>query len=337
MDEEERKNVEISLCLGSIVGDINLKITKLETEYPQEAGAIVDLTEDFSFAGRVVKRIENGVEGNCWSDLEGQTAVLEITTAKEGHIWEGGMFINTGIEIKAGVKYSVSFDIEADEDKPFEVIVQRGQWDEYKFKSFYSPDGHCAVDVTPDESTKGALWLYVQSGDQVNTIRMTNLKVEEHLAPTGKDSYLIEDYKESHAGGYHCTFSSELGNFRYNIDRFGSSDYDQKVTSPTFYVNGSGGNYVLSFKAKASAPIEVVIAAPVSGGWDPTLLWSRINLSEKETTYTFFFNTNGSDRDYTVVWQFGSMNNQKYENVGIEVSQVSISLRNTELDGSYER
>ena len=337
LDEEERKNVEISLCLGSIVGDINLKITKLETEYPQEAGAIVDLTEDFSFAGRVVKRIENGVEGNCWSDLEGQTAVLEITTAKEGHIWEGGMFINTGIEIKAGVKYSVSFDIEADEDKPFEVIVQRGQWDEYKFKSFYSPDGHCAVDVTPDESTKGALWLYVQSGDQVNTIRMTNLKVEEHLAPTGKDSYLIEDYKESHAGGYHCTFSSELGNFRYNIDRFGSSDYDQKVTSPTFYVNGSGGNYVLSFKAKASAPIEVVIAAPVSGGWDPTLLWSRINLSEKETTYTFFFNTNGSDRDYTVVWQFGSMNNQKYENVGIEVSQVSISLRNTELDGSYER
>ena len=98
-------------------------------------------------------------------------------------------------------------------------------------------------------------------------------------------------------------------------------------------MNGSGGNYVLSFNAKASAPIELVVAAPVSGGWDPTLMWSRIYLSEKETNYTFFFNTNGSDRDYTVVWQFGSGNNQKYQNVEVEVNNVSISLKNIELDG----
>ena len=84
---------------------------------------------------------------------------------------------------------------------------------------------------------------------------------------------------------------------------------------------------------KASEPIEVVVAAPVSGGWDPTLMWNRIYLSNKETNYTFFFNGNGSDRDYMVVWQFGSFNNQRYENVDVEVSKVSISLRNRELDG----
>lgn len=334
-EKEDRKNVEISLCLGNILGDIDLTIAKLETEYPQQEGAIVDLTEDFSFAGRVVRRIDGGVEGNAWSDSEGLTAILEITTAGTD-IWAGGMFINTGIELKANVKYSISFDISAEEDNAFEAIVQRGQWDEYKYKVFSSPSGHCAVDVMPNEATKGALWLYVQSGNHVNRISMTNLKVEEHLGPVGRDSYVIEDYKESHSGGYSATFSSSLGNYKYIINKFGSNDYDQKVTSPTFFINGSSGNYVLSFRAKATAPIEVVVAAPVSGGWDPTLMWNRINLSEEETVYTFFFNTNGTDRDYQIVWQYGSGNNQKYENVEIEVFDVQVSLRNAELDGTDE-
>ena len=333
VDPEDKKvDVDISLCLGGLAGDIDLKINKLETEYPQEEGKIVDLTENFSFAGRVIKRIENGIEGNCWAEADGKTAVLEITKAQE-NIWEGGMFINTGIELKEDVTYTVSFDISNDENKDFEVIIQRGQWDEYKFDVLYSPDGHQSADITPDNTSKGALWLYVQSGNQINRVRMSNLKVEEHLSSTGKDSYIIEDYAEFHSEGHECTFTSDLGNYKYVIGSFGASDYEQKVTSPTFFVNGSGGNYVLSFNAKASAPIECVVAAPVSGGWDPTLMWSKIVLSEKETNYTFFFNGNGADRDYTVVWQFGSTNNQKYANVEIEVSAVSISLRNVELDG----
>ena len=334
-DSEDKKNVEISLCLGNILGDIDLTIAKLETEYPQHEGDIVDLTEDWSFLGRVIRRFEGGIEGNAWSDEEGLNAILEVTTPGTD-IWAGGMFINTGIELKAGVKYSISFDIISELGNLYEAIVQRGQWDEYKYKVYSSPNGHCAVDVIPNEATKGALWIYVQSGKNVNRITMSNLKVEEHLGPVGRDTYIIEDYKESHSGGYSASFSSELGNYKYLINKFGNNDYDQKVSSPTFFVNGSSGNYVLSFKAKASAPIEVVVAAPVSGGWDPTIMWSRINLSEEETTYTFFFNTNSTDRDYQIVWQFGSGNNQKYENVQIEVNNVEISLRNIELDGSDE-
>ena len=331
---EERKNVEISLCFGNINGDIDLKISKLEVEYPQEEGTIVDLTESFSFMGRVISRIENGIEGNTWAENDGHTAVLEITKPVEGRIWEGGMFINTGITLKAGVTYTVSYDITSDEDKPYEVIVQRGQWDEYKYHQTYYPHpAHETVDITPDNDTKGALWLYVQSGNQSNHVRMSNLKVEEHLGAVGTDSYIIEDYGEYHAGGYNCVLETNLGDFKYTIDKFAPNDGDEKVATPTFFVNGSGANYVLSFEAKATKPIEVVVAAPVSGGWDPTLMWSRITLSENATNYTFFFNGNGADREYKVVWQFGSTNNQKYENVEIEISSVSISLKNRELDG----
>ena len=335
-NEEDTRNVEISLCFGSIDGDIDLAITNLETQFPQQEGAIVDLSDGFSFLGRVIRRIENGIEGNCWSDIEGNEAILEIT--KSGNnIWEGGMFIQTGIELQDGVTYTISFDIEADVDHPYEVIIQRGQWDEYKFNTIVSPSGHVEKTIHVDGASKGALWLFVQSGNQNNRIVMSHLKVEEHLGPVGKNSYVIEDYHESHSSGYNCAFSSTLGDFHYQIDRFGYNDYDQKVASPTFHIVGSSGNYVLSFAAKATAPIEVVVAAPVAGGWDPTILWTRVNLSEKLTNYTFFFNGNGTDRDYTIVWQFGSGNNQKYEHVEIDISQVSISLRNIELDGEYER
>ena len=105
------------------------------------------------------------------------------------------------------------------------------------------------------------------------------------------------------------------------------------MTSPAFFVNGSGGNYVLTFKAKASSPIEAVVAAPVKGGWDPTILWQRIYLNSEEQVFTFYLSANGADRDYTFVWQFGSDKNQAFENVDIEVSDVSICLKNRELDG----
>ena len=130
-----------------------------------------------------------------------------------------------------------------------------------------------------------------------------------------------------------ATFSSNLGSFTYVIDKFGDSDGQEKVQSQAFFVSGGGSNYVLSFRAKASKPIEVVVAAPVSGGWDPTLMWAKINLSEEEKVYTFYFNNNSSDRDHVIAWQFGSKANQQYNDVKVEVSDVQITLRNRELDG----
>ena len=332
--QEDKQEVEIALCFGAINGNIKLEINSLKTEYPQEEGKLVNLTEGFSFAGRVIPRFDydEGYDGNAWPEADGNSAVVEVKKAGTD-IWKGGMFINTGVKIKTGVNYIVSFDIAADKDENFEVIIQRDRWDEHTIKKLNTPSGHQSVDFITDSESEGDLWLYVQSGNHVNRIVMSNLKVEERLGPVGRDNYVIEDYKENHNDAFGCTFTSYLGSYTYVINKFASVDNQQQVTSPAFYVNGSGSNYVLSFTMKATAPIEVVVAAPVAGDWDPTLMWSRITLSQTETHYTYFFNGNGADRDYTVVWQFGSANNQMYENVEINVSDVSITLRNGELDG----
>ena len=334
--DEEDRNVEIAICFGGL-GDVQWVVTGVEYEYPQEAGKLVELAEDFSFIGRVVPRIDNdngnnNLKGNAWSENGGEAARLEITDTC-ADIWRGGMFINTDIQLRAGVSYTIGFDVESVNDNDYEVIIQRGQWNEHKFVTVYTPaDGRVENEITVEENTAGALWIYVQSGTAVNTITLSNLSVKEKLEPTGKDTFAIEDFSEFHNDRYDCTFSSDRGNFTYVINSFSNIDNEHTITSPTFFISGSGSNYAISFKAKATAPIEMVIAAPVAGGWDPTLMWHKVTLSEEDTIYTFFGNGSASDRNYTLVWQFGSIANQANNDVTVEISDIRISLKNNELD-----
>lgn len=338
-ENEKQKDVCIDVCLGSL-GDVNLTVKRVECEYPQEEGKLVELAEDFNFAGRVVPRIDddngnNNLKGNAWSENGGAAARLEITDTC-ADIWRGGMFINTEITLRAGVTYTVAFDIESTEENDYEVIIQRGQWDEYKFATISSKDivnNRVDREIPVDEQSSGALWLYVQSGNAVNQITLSNLSVKEKLGAIGRDSFAIEDFTEFHNREYNSVLESDRGSYTYTIDKFSAKDSDHTVTSPSFFIAGSGSNYVITFRAKASAPIEMIVAAPVYGGWDPTLMWSKVNVNEEEAIYTFFCNGNASDRFYTIVWQFGSASNQKNENVKIEISDIKVSLKNSELDG----
>ena len=347
-EEEEKSNVEIALCLGGLEGSVAWEIGKIELEYPQEEGKLVELAEDFNFAQRVEPRIDtngntNGLVGNAWAMPGGAAARLEITTpsSNSGDIWRGGMFVNTGITLRAGVTYTISFKVECvpfplgttrEEADNFEVVLQRDQWDEEKIKTLYHQTGTITEEIVANDATAGALWIYVQSGTQANQITLSELSVKEHLNAVGKDVYQISDFTHFNALPDY-EFTTDRGNFKYVVGEFSATDNHHRVTSPSFLVAGSGANYVVTFTAKASAPVEMVVAAHVADGWDPTILWSKVTLSATETVYTFFCNGNGSDRLYALEWQFGSANNQQYHNVTIEISNIRVCLRNGELDG----
>ena len=343
-NKKENKEVTISLCFGAIENKIDLIINKLETilfRKEEDIGKKVDLTGEFVFTGKVEGRFDSskGGSGNAFASDDGKSAILE---SDGGAIedWAAGVFVNTRLSLKKGVTYTVSFDVEADtKENPFKVQLKCGQWGENNYRVFENTSTeelakHQEVDITPNASNVGDFWIYVMSGFASNRIEFSNLKVYEHLGPTDKDIYKIEDYSEFHedaSEGY--AFTSTFGNFYYKVPAFLSSEGDQKVASQSFYVNGSGANYVLTFKARATNPIDVVVATHVTGGWDPTLNWNRITLGPDETAYTLFYGGSGGDLNYTVEWQFGSSKNQQYSDVEIFVNDVSISLRNKELDG----
>ena len=345
--DDENREVEIALCLGGLDGSVEWEIGKVEIEFPQKEGTLSELVPNFNFAGHMEPRIDDdggktGIVGGAWTENGGAVARLEIKSpTNDGKAWRGGMFINTGINVKAGVTYTVSYNVECrpfdDRDDTevadeFDVVIKCGQWGENNFVTVSNEEGKISREITVTNSNAGDLWIYVQSGTQANQIDFSELSVQEHLGAIGKDTYLISDFTHYNVNGNY-SFTTDRGNFTYVIGEFSSTDNHHRVTSPSFFVAGSGANYVISFKAKASAPIEMVVAAHVANGWDPTIMWSKVTLSQQETVYTFFCNGNGSDRMYALEWQFGSGNNQKYNNVTIEITDIRVCLRNGELDG----
>ena len=347
--------VEVALCVGAL-GNMELVLGNTFVTYPQEIGKkVTRIDENFSFAGTVSNRVDKSIESkitcNSWAGDNGKSAKFEVTKSddiSDSEIWKGGMFVNTGLQLRENTSYKVSFDVSRvslNKDNPnethkFNVMIQRDQWNETKLEAVYG-DQISAEDLADGKSCHfereftndvvGPLWLYVQAACQLQEITISNLEVVETFSATATDNFAIGDF--THSGDYE--FHSELGHITYKIHDFSSDDPGaNSVTSPNFYVSGSGANYVIQFKIKASAPIEFIVAGPVADGWDPALLWQKPTISAN-VEYTFAFACNGgnaAERWYRLVWQFGSSVNAQYHDVTIEIYDIRVCKRDAVLD-----
>lgn len=322
---------EISVLLGALEEFEFYLLGAQYTYAPQLDG---EQLTDFSFAGRAQGRFD-GTSGNAWVSEDGAEATLEVTSTASD-IWRGGMFIDTGLIFFAGVQYTVSYDIVSKEARPFEVVLQKDQWNEKKYDTVSETDATVKKRVsrtfTPTEENAGAFWIYVQSGLQQNSITISALSVVAKADGNMTEVIELKDFAHSQDVGYEGTLHTFAGSFSYTVPSFAPTDWQQQVVSPEFYVSGSGENYVVTFKAKATKPVVTVFAAVVYGGWDPTWVWSRITITEEEQTFTFFGNSAGGNRLNNFVWQFGSQANQAYNDVTIEISDVRISYKDATLD-----
>lgn len=324
-----KDSVTVSVLLGALGESIHCEFERAEVERPQEEG-YEEILKGYSVEGRF-----DGTKGNAYMVAGEQAARLEITEASSA-IWRGGMFLRTNIAMEIGNTYIVSFDIERQKLEECEVVLQNKQWDEDKYGTIFVEGSEnktsYSLIYTVTEENNGELWLYVQSGTSVNEITLSNLSVQNALGDLKKEYLTLSDFTNAN-DGFNCEFETFAGGFKYFVETFGETDWMQKVTSPEFYLDGSGRNYIVSFKAKASAPTEVVFAAPIAGGWDPTWIWSKFTIGVEESVYTFVGNDDGGERNNVLVWQFGSTKNQKYRNVTIEISDIKISYKNSEYDG----
>ena len=305
VNKGENATVEISVLLGALE---DFEFYLLGAEYTFAQNIDGEILQNFSLAGRVHGRFD-GTGGNAWVSEDGKAATLEVTSAS-GDIWRGGMFIDTGLTVSAGVEYTVSYTIVGSEAKPFEVILQRDQWNEKKYDTFSISDATNARRVSrtfvPNDENAGAFWIYVQSGTEVNNITISDLSVVAKSDGTKTEVITLKDFVSAQADGYEGELHTFGGSFTYTVPSFAPTDWQQQVIGPEFYVG--------------------------YGGWDPTWIWSRFTITEEEQVYTFFCNSEGGNRLNNFVWQFGSQANQAYNDVKIEISDVKISYKDATLD-----
>ena len=323
---DETETVEIALWLGGLEGGFEISLTKSETQIYMQGNNLVEKLENFSFDGKILDRFD-GTEGNVGTVDNGKGVFVEITKASDA-TWRGGVFVNTGLAIGAGAKYTVSYDIEAENNGAFEVILQNKQWGANESHKTYTA-GRNEFDVTVPEN--GTLWIYIASGANVNKLTLKNLSVKEHKSGYITESFAVGNVYANNFGGGSGSAKCEYGKIIYEINTFGSDWGQNELGTPSFALNGAAGNFVITFKAKASSPVSCVFAASVADYWD-TFVWKQLKLSVSEQTYSIRCDDKAVEGNYKFLWQFGTSANAVFSGATVEISDIKICYL-SELEG----
>ena len=323
---DETETVEIALWLGGLEGGFEISLTKSETQIYMQGNNLVEKLENCSFDGKILDRFD-GTEGNVGTVDNGKGVFVEITKASDA-TWRGGVFVNTGLAIGAGAKYTVSYDIEAENNGAFEVILQNKQWGANEFHKTYTA-GRNEFDVTVPEN--GTLWIYIASGANVNKLTLKNLSVKEHKSGYITESFAVGNVYANNFGGGSGSAKCEYGKIIYEINTFGSDWGQNELGTPSFALNGAAGNFVITFKAKASSPVSCVFAASVADYWD-TFVWKQLKLSVSEQTYSIRCDDKAVEGNYKFLWQFGTSANAVFSGATVEISDIKICYL-SELEG----
>lgn len=329
LSAEDKTDVNIQLWLGSLEGEIEIALIRAELTYTEENGGLEELLPDFNFNGKTRDRFDNDggklvLDASTEITDGGKGVKLSVTNTTSPDMWRGGVFVDTGLPLAEGETYYVSFDLESQNDSPYEVLLLCKQWgpDEW-MATVNGANGRAERELTVDGGHTGSLWLYIQSGNSVNEITLKNLSVKAESGGEKRESYAV--------GGFTCgggEVESLYGNVTYSVKDFGGGWGDNELGSPTFRLSGAAENLVIQFRAKANKKINTVFAATLASGWD-TFVWKNFYITEEEQLFSIQCDEKALEGVYKLVWQFG--NSANAGEAVIEIRDIKICLKN-ELD-----
>ncbi|MDE6373976.1 MAG: DUF5011 domain-containing protein [Clostridia bacterium] len=324
---EDIANIE--LWLGGLEGETECSLSRVETQYTEQGEGYVRLVENLNFNGKIINRDDKahaiGVNG------DGTSAYVEITEPT-GEMWQVGMFVNTGVALSAGNEYVLSFDVESEQDNPFEVCVQHEQWKDSDAVILSKPQGAVTLTVKADDNFNGTLWLFIRSGTHANKITVSNLGVKRKKGGIKSETFAVSPVTTNNYNGGAGSVKTEYGKIIYKAESFSGGGWgDNEIAGAPFRLTGAAGNFVISFRAKASQNLSCVFAASRAEAWD-TFAWEKISITTEEQTFTIRCNEKNLEGLYKFIWQFGNAENAGLRDVTVEISDIKICNK-SELDG----
>ncbi len=319
---------EMQILLGELEGEAECSLSKVETQYAEQASGYAQIVENLDLNGRISNRDDLaqdfGVTGG------GTSAFVEITQPT-GQIWQMGLFVNTGVELKEGNEYVVSFGIESKLDNYFEVCIQHDKFKDSDAVILAKPRGTVEQTIKAEGSFKGTLWLFIRSGAAVNKITVSDICVKKKLGGIKRETFSIQPVEAKHGGEGSGNVKTEYGKIIYTAESFGTDWSSNEVAGTAFTLSGAAENYVISFKAKASSALSCAFIANTATGWND-FVWEKIRIFEEERVYTLRCHKKNLDGAYRFLWQFGTSENADLKNVTVEISDIKIYYK-SELDG----
>ncbi len=315
----------VELWLGGLEGRLECSLSGSTAGHLMEDTEYVAI-ESFNFDGHIEGRFD-GVTGTAVAENGGvKLDITETQYSSENDRWRGGVFINTGLAISAGTTYIVSFDSQAAKDLPYGVNIQCKQWGPDEVISGVTPVSgqRTVVEVSP--AADGTLWLYVQSGDNANTITLSNLSVSVREGGYNTETFAVSPFTSGHFEGGAGEMKCEYGTVTYVPSAFGNNWGNNELDSPAFYLSGAAENYVIQFTASSTKNISCVFAASTYGAWN-TFAWSNFTIEEGENTYSINCDAKALEGNYYLIWQFGSAANNAAAGAEIKISDIKICYK----------
>lgn len=340
-------SVTASLELGGLANafEVNVDSVEISSEsYIEKCG------DSFVFEDTSVTAAYNGdrIEDVDWGVADDKkSGYLTVKPADgERQTYFAKMFIHTGIALKSGQRYQVSFDAAAEHGQDFEVTFnarnaeKKASDREEAMYGLHIDEGAAQTfaydNVIAPESDRGELWIQISFGKvpdgfDSNTITVSNLSVKVQNAGVYSfaDSGLTGKFDEGQ--GAIGAMTIENGVIHYTVQEFGAVDWSNELSSRPFTVDDTTGSYVMSFTAKSNVPVTAVFVIPTFGGWDPTLTWQKITIGTEEKEYRFLIDSVADVGPYYFVFQFGSFN------TGIHDADIQISKIALEVKSEFER
>ena len=222
---EAKESQGYCLQLGALEA-FNLEFSKIEvieTIGVDVWASVVDGL-DYTQDGVVSSVFDNNSEGNVTTAQD--SATMNITRGSdENGVWQTKLFVATGVDLEANVKYKVSLDLEAENAiDDFEICYNSGDV-EKGVGALYGQKLEAGVKksfefVTTLDSAKDNLVIQFQLGKAnepqgANEVTVSNVKVERIVT---EDEALVPDYTFANDNLDSHFWSESVGTFEASTD-----------------------------------------------------------------------------------------------------------------------
>lgn len=155
-----------------------------------------------------------------------------------------------------------------------------------------------------------------------------SLTVRVHARENYK-TFSVDDFTAKFDGnqGAKGEMTGDGGRIVYRVEKFSVTDWANELSSIPFEVNNTAVSYVISFTAKATAPVVTTFAIPTHVGWDPTLTWQRFTVGTELKEYRFLIKSVPDSGPYYIVFQFGSESNAGLGETTIEIDSIALEVK----------
>ena len=281
---EADQNLTIQFNFGKAASGTDVKVSGIRIEEITETEGDNLMTDELVAWAPVHQYVGDGYAATLTND--DSSATMAFTAATGTDDWKAKLYVETGAELKAGKKYRISYDVEADSNFVYHVFYGTAA-DEKAVADFYDLNtGTKSVqhEVTASSDAKLIIQYLLGYTSAPNKVKVSNIKVEEIASGEGsEDKTYISSWTED---SYKTSLSNTASSASINISKVPSkdrADWKVKLFAETGAELKAGKTYRVSFGVKATNPI----------------------------TYNLFYNSNGDERGFGEQWELSASKTQQ--------------------------